>query len=98
MLGQSLFREATRALVRTPIRSCLTMLGIIMGVASFICVVGIGQAGSAQVSEQLLALGDNMIWIAAGSRLQNGVRLGNRQTTSLTMEDAQAILAQVPLI
>ena len=59
-------------------RSFLTVLGIVPGVGSFICAVGIGNAGSAKVEAQLRSLGDNMIWVEAGSRNRNGVRNGAR--------------------
>ena len=56
MFSTHILREALRALMRNPIRSALTMLGIIMGVASFICVVAVGNAGSAKVQDQLAKL------------------------------------------
>ncbi len=74
------------------------MLGIIMGVASFICVVAVGKAGSSRVEEQLQNLGNNPIWIEAGSRTRNGIRVGSRGTKTLTVEDGHAILEQIGLI
>src|SRR5919205_2678933 len=91
-------REALITLRRNWLRSVLTILGISIGVAAFICVVAIGNAGSAQIEDQLQSLGDNFIWIEAGSRARNGVRAGSRGTRSLTMGDAEAILHEVPLI
>ena len=91
-----IFREALQALVRNRIRSLLTMLGIIMGVGSFICVVGVGQAGSSRVEDQLSKVGDNRIWVGAGSRARNGVRIGSRGTKTLTVGDSTAVLDQVP--
>ena len=93
-----ILRQSFRALWRNKLRSVLTLLGIVTGVASFICVVGFGQAGSARVEDQLQNLGDNMIWIEAGSRSRNGVRAGTRGTRSLVLEDAKAIQTQVPLV
>jgi putative ABC transport system permease protein len=93
---ETIFREVFRALVRNRIRSLLTMLGIIMGVASFICVVGVGRAGSSRVEDQLSKVGDNLIWVEAGSRAVNGVRVGSRGTKSLIVGDSQAVLDQVP--
>src|SRR5438552_18184956 len=98
MLSSHILREALRALMRNPIRSWLTMLGIIMGVASFICVVAVGNAGSAKVQDQLQKLGDNMIWVEAGSRSRGGVRIGSRGTKTLIAEDTRAILEQVSLV
>jgi putative ABC transport system permease protein len=90
--------EAFRELGRNTVRSALTVMGIAVGIAAFICVVAIGRAGSGKIEQQLHDLGDNMIWIEAGSRTASGVRLGSRQTKTLTVEDAQAILSQVPQI
>ena len=92
----TIIREALRALGRNRIRSVLTMLGIVMGVAAFICVVGVGNAGSSRVEDQLHKVGDNMIWVEAGSRARNGVRLGSRGTKTLVTGDARAVLDQVP--
>src|SRR5437773_12310128 len=97
MLISFIFRQALRALWRNKLRSFLTLLGIVMGVASFICVVGIGSAGSNRVQQQLEKLGDNMIWIDAGSRKSNGVRAGSRGIRTLVMEDVHAIVVQMQL-
>ncbi|HEY6306818.1 MAG TPA: ABC transporter permease [Candidatus Angelobacter sp.] len=96
MSWETILREVFKALVRNRIRTLLTMLGIIMGVGSFICVVGVGRAGSSRVEDQLSKVGDNLIWVEAGSRARNGVRVGTRGTKSLTTGDAQAVLDQVP--
>jgi putative ABC transport system permease protein len=98
MQFSSVFQEAMRSLLRNKIRSILTMLGIIVGVASFICVVAVGNAGTQRVEEQLQSLGDNLIWVEAGARAANGVRLGSRQTKSLTLDDGKAVLEQIGLI
>jgi putative ABC transport system permease protein len=94
--AHSVWSEAMKSLRRNLIRTVLTILGLVVGIAAFICVVGVGKAGSAKVEEQLEKLGDNMIWIEAGSRATNGVRFGTRETNSLKVEDANAILAEVP--
>jgi putative ABC transport system permease protein len=93
---QSIWSEAMKSLRRNLVRTTLTILGLVVGIAAFICVVGVGRAGSAKVEEQLQKLGDNMIWVEAGSRATNGVRFGTRETKSLTVEDARAILAEIP--
>jgi putative ABC transport system permease protein len=92
----TIIREALQALVRNRIRSLLTMLGIIMGVGSFICVVAVGNAGSKRVEDQLSKVGDNLVWVEAGSRARNGVRIGSRGTKTLVTGDVQAVLEQVP--
>jgi putative ABC transport system permease protein len=91
-------REALRALWRHRVRSGLSVLGIMVGVGAVVLVVGVGQAGSAKAVAQLQALGDNLVWVEAGSRNVAGVRTGTHGATSLTMEDADAIARDVPLI
>src|SRR5215469_11402116 len=93
--AHSIGTEAMKSLRRNLIRTVLTILGLVVGIAAFICVVGVGKAGSAKVEEQLQKLGDNMIWIEAGSRATNGVRFGTRETNSLRVDDATAIFAEV---
>ena len=95
---KALLREAFVALTRNWLRSALTILGIAVGVAAFICVVAIGNAGSSRIEEQLQNLGNNFVWIEAGSRNRNGMRAGARGTRSLVLGDALAISEQVPLI
>ncbi len=95
---KNIFAEAVTALKRHWIRSLLTILGISIGVGAFIAVVAIGNAGSSSIEDQLQSIGDNFIWVEAGSRNRNGIRAGSRGTRSLTMSDATAMARQVPLI
>jgi putative ABC transport system permease protein len=95
---KNIVREAAAALKRNWVRSVLTTLGISVGVGAFICVVAIGNAGSSSIEKQLQNLGDNFIWIEAGSRAKNGVRYGARADRTLILADATAIVQQVPLI
>ena len=94
----ALLTSSVRALLRNKMRSVLTVLGITIGIAAVICVVGIGKAGQARVEQQLNNLGDNFVWIEAGGRAVNGVRTGPRGTKTLTLGDAVAIRNQIPLI
>jgi putative ABC transport system permease protein len=91
-------REAVRALSRNKLRSALSAIGIAIGIAAVVCVVAIGTAGSERAEQQLQNLGDNLVWIEAGSRNVNGVRSGSHGMTSLTMGDAEAIRNGVPFI
>jgi len=95
---KNIVREASAALRRNWVRSVLTILGISVGVGAFICVVAIGNAGSSSIEKQLQNLGDNFIWIEAGSRARNGVRYGARGDRTLILGDATAIAEQIPLI
>jgi putative ABC transport system permease protein len=96
MLFETIMQEAFKALLRNKVRSVLTMLGIIAGVGSFICVVGVGEAGSKRVEDQLHDVGDNLVWLEAGGRARNGVRVGSRGSKTLTLGDCRAVLDQVP--
>jgi putative ABC transport system permease protein len=88
--------EAPRALLRHKVRTLLAATGIAVGVAAVVWVVAIGQAGTERAMAEYRRLGDNLVWIEAGSRSVNGLRLGNHGTTSLTPEDAEAIRREVP--
>jgi putative ABC transport system permease protein len=90
--------EPLRGLMRHKLRTTLTALGIMVGVAAVIWVVAIGQAATARAEGELAKLGDNLVWVEAGSRNINGVRTGTHGTTSLTPEDAEAIRHEMPLI
>jgi putative ABC transport system permease protein len=95
---KALLQAAFVSLTRNWLRSFLTILGISVGVGAFICVVAIGNAGSGKVEDQLQSLGDNFVWIEAGSRARNGMRAGARGSRTLVLNDAHAIVEQVPLI
>src|SRR4051812_46026185 len=73
-------REAIRALLRHKLRSALTTLGITIGIAAVVWVVAVGAAGSDRAEAQLQSLGDNLVWVEAGSRNVNGVRTGTHGT------------------
>jgi putative ABC transport system permease protein len=96
MNPREIIRVALRALARNKLRTVLTMLGIIIGVGAVIGTVAIGQGASAQVQQQIQALGDNMILVFAGSVNTGGVRMGSGANKTLTADDAQAILQHVP--
>jgi putative ABC transport system permease protein len=95
---REVIRVALRALARNKMRTILTMLGIIIGVGAVICAVAIGQGASEQVQQQISNLGDNIIFISAGSVTTNGVRMGTSATKTLTVQDAEAIQQHVPTI
>ena len=90
--------EALRALARHKLRTALTTLGITIGVAAVIWAVAIGEGGAARARRVLEDLGDNFVWIEAGTRSVNGLRTGSHSTTTLAPEDAEAIRREVPLV
>ena len=84
-------RAALRALRRNKMRSALTMLGIIIGVAAVIATVSIGQGADAAVQEQIRSLGTDLLMIVPGATTSTGVRSGWGGVSTLTVADAQAI-------
>ena len=94
----SVLPVALSALSRNKLRTALTMLGITIGIAAVICTVAIGEGGSSRIREQLNNLGDNFVWVEAGSRNLQGVRTGTGTTKTLVERDRKAILETVPLI
>jgi len=92
------FRLALRALARNKMRSALTILGIIIGVGAVIAVVSIGQGAQYIVQQGIQAMGTNAVFISAGSNRAGGVRQGYGGVKTLTMDDLNAILQEIPLI
>ena len=70
------FMTALRALRRNKLRSALTMLGIIIGVAAVITMVSIGRGADAAVQQQIQSLGNNLLMVVPGATTANGVRSG----------------------
>jgi len=87
---------ALRALRRNKLRSSLTALGIIIGVASVVAMVALGNGAQARIESQISALGQNLLTIFAGSRRAGGVNSGLGSASALTLEDADAIRREVP--
>ena len=86
---------ALRALRRNKMRSVLTALGIIIGVAAVIAMVGIGNGAKAQVEAQIASLGQNVIIVSSGSTTSSGIRTGWGGAGTLKIEDAEAIRREV---
>jgi putative ABC transport system permease protein len=91
-------RIALRALKVNRMRSALTMLGIIIGVAAVIAMVGVGAGATARIQEQIQSIGSNLIIVLPGSISSNGVRLGSGAVASLTEDDAKAIADECPSV
>ena len=89
---------ALNALARNKMRSILTMLGIIIGVGAVIAMVGIGQGASASIQSQISQLGNNLLYVSAGSSSAGGIRGGSGTGTTLTVEDIEAIEREVPSV
>jgi putative ABC transport system permease protein len=91
-------RIALRALKVNRMRSALTMLGIIIGVAAVIAMVGVGTGATARIQDQIQSIGSNLIIVLPGSVSTNGVRLGSGAVASLTQDDAKAIADECPSV
>ncbi|HQY76700.1 MAG TPA: ABC transporter permease [Rhodoferax sp.] len=89
-------RSALQALAANTLRSMLTMLGIIIGVAAVITMVAVGNGATQRVQEQMKGLGSNIMLVLPGGVSQAGVRLGAQTRQRLTEEDAQAIALDIP--
>ena len=90
------FRSAWRALTTNLMRSILTMLGIIIGVAAVITMIAVGAGAQQRVEEQIKGLGSNIMLVLPGAQSSGGVRLGAQTGQTLTEEDARAIGLDVP--
>jgi len=91
----NIIKVALRALRRSAMRSILTALGIIIGVAAVIAMVSIGNGAKSQVESSIASLGQNLINIFPGSMTSGGMRGGWGSASSLTVEDALAIQREV---
>jgi putative ABC transport system permease protein len=89
---------ALRALRRNKLRSVLTMLGIIIGVAAVIAMVSVGQGANLAVQQQIESLGTNLLMIVPGASTASGVRSGWGGVSTLTLQDAEAIKRECPSI
>ncbi len=89
---------SVRALRRNKLRSVLTALGIIIGVGAVIATVSIGNGAKAQVEAQVASLGQNIITVFPGTTTTGGMRGGWGSASTLTIEDAEAIAAEIPNI
>ena len=88
-------RIALNALRVNKLRSMLTMLGIIIGVAAVITMIAVGAGAQARVEEQIKSLGSNLMIILPGSTTSSGVRLGSGANQTLTEDDAAELIVDL---
>jgi putative ABC transport system permease protein len=88
-------RIGLRALRVNKMRSVLTMLGIIVGVAAVVCMVSVGSGAREEVSEKIRTLGANLLLIKPGAKVSKGARLEAGTGHTLTLEDAGAIKREI---
>src|SRR5271165_3505675 len=89
---------ALRALLRNKTRSFLTTLGVIIGVASVISMVAVGEGAKARVSGVFAAMGTNMLIVLSGTTTTGGVAGGFGSLPTLTWDDLRAIRTQAPAV
>ena len=89
-------RLALRSLRRNPLRSALTSLGIIVGVAAVVAMVGLGEGAKAALQAQIASAGTNLVMVFPGASTTAGARTGWGEGTSLVVSDAESIAKQVP--
>ncbi len=92
MNGTNLIKIALRALANNKLRGFLTMLGIIIGVASVITMLAIGQGSKRSIQSQISEMGSNMIMIHPGADMRGGVRQDASSMETLKLEDYQNIV------
>jgi len=85
---------ALRALRVNKMRSALTMLGIIIGVAAVIAMVAVGSGAEERIREQIASIGSNLIIVLSGSITSSGIRMGTGNAQTLTEDDARAIIRE----
>ncbi|MCC8187479.1 MAG: ABC transporter permease [Bacteroides sp.] len=91
MNGTNLFKIALRALANNKLRAFLTMLGIIIGVASVITMLAIGQGSKRSIQQQISEMGSNMIMIYPGAERRGGVRLDPSAMQTLKLTDVESL-------
>jgi putative ABC transport system permease protein len=90
------FRIAFKALGRNKMRTGLTMLGMIIGVAAVITLVAMGNGAQSVIEDQIKGAGTNMITVNAGNVSLAGVRGGSGTSSTLTVDDANAVAREIP--
>jgi len=89
-------RVALKALARNKMRTSLTMLGMIIGVAAVITMVALGRGAQSEIETQVQSAGTNMITVRAGNYRSRGVSMGMGQSPTLNSRDVDAIRERVP--
>ncbi|MGH8751923.1 MAG: ABC transporter permease [Burkholderiales bacterium] len=85
--------ESWRAMALNPLRTALTMLGMVIGVAAVVLMLAIGQGAQSTVNESIASMGSNLFIVLSGATTSGGLRTGTGSAPSLTYADAQALSA-----
>lgn len=87
----AIFGEALRALRQNRLRTGLTMLGMIIGVAAVVLMLSIGQGARTKINETIAAMGSNLLLVVPGAMSSGGFSFGSGSVRTLTINDAHAI-------
>jgi len=96
MYTSATVKIAVNAIGVNKMRSGLTMLGIIIGVASVIAMMSVGAGARTRISKEIASLGSNLLMVLSGAATSGGLRMGFGTAPSLTVDDAKAIAAGIP--
>ena len=96
MYTSATVKIAVNAIGVNKMRSGLTMLGIIIGVASVIAMMSVGAGAKIRISKEIASLGSNLLMVLSGAATSGGLRMGFGTAPSLTVDDARAIAAGIP--
>ncbi len=91
-------RTALRAVRRNPMRAMLTILGIIIGVASVIAMMEIGKGSATAIQRTIASMGADNVLIQSGTASHGGVSMGSGTTVNLTPKDCEAVLSECPSV
>jgi len=94
MIGD-LFKETIWSLAGNKVRSGLTILGIVIGIASVIALVAVGQGAQNSIAKNIESIGSNLIIISPGSQRVGGISQGGGSSETLTTDDAEAIKSEI---
>lgn len=95
---KDILKETFWSLSANKVRSGLTILGIVIGIASVITMVSIGQGAQASIASSIQSIGSNLIIVRPGAQRSGGVSGGAGSSATLTMEDANAIKTEIPSV
>jgi putative ABC transport system permease protein len=98
MKWKNLIKVAFKSIVKNKMRTLLTMLGIIIGVAAVIVMVAIGKGAEKRIQDQIASMGTNLITIFPGSMRSGGVRMGADSGVQVTLDDVERIRKNATLV
>jgi putative ABC transport system permease protein len=93
----AIFAEAWHAMAMNGLRTALTMLGMVIGVAAVVLMLAVGQGAQYTVNQSIASMGSNLFIVLSGASTSGGLRFGSGSVPTLTVNDAQA-LAQIPSV